>query len=126
MNVVVTYAERIESVMNQREHWAKKASRAKRQRTQAWAELRGVQLPTFIGSLRIKLTRIAPRVLDSDNLAAAFKATRDGIADWLRVDDGDRRLTFEYAQERGAPKYYAVRIEVESADQAVAIVRAGQ
>lgn len=114
MNIVVTYPERIESVMNHREHWAKKAARAKRQRTVAWAELRGVQLPTFLGGLKIRLTRIAPRLLDSDNLAAGFKATRDGIADWLRVDDGDRRLTFEYAQERGAPKYYAVRIEVEA------------
>ena len=111
-HVIVTYPEKIESVLNAREHWARKASRAKRQRTVAWAELRGVQLPAFVSSLTVKLTRIAPRKLDDDNLAAGFKATRDGVADWLRVDDGDKRLRFEYAQERGAPKYYAVRIEV--------------
>ena len=27
-----------------------------------------------------------------------FKATRDGVADWLGVDDGDKRLSWRYAQ----------------------------
>ena len=51
--------------------------------------------------MQITLTRIAPRTLDDDNLAAGFKATRDRVADWLGVDDGDKRLTWRYAQERG-------------------------
>ena len=32
MNIVVTYAEKIESEANMRSHWRAKASRAKRQR----------------------------------------------------------------------------------------------
>lgn len=85
MVIVVTYAERIESEANRREHWRTVAARKKRQ-----------------------------RVLDDDNLASGFKATRDGVADWLGVDDGDKRLTWRYAQEKGAPKFYGVRIEVEA------------
>jgi hypothetical protein len=50
--------------------------------------------------------------MDDDNLAAGFKAIRDGVSDWLDVDDGDGRLTWKYSQEHGAPKTYAVRIEV--------------
>ena len=40
----------------------------------------------------------------------AHKAVRDGIADALEVDDGDTRLTWKYAQEKGKPKEYAVRV----------------
>lgn len=109
--IVVTYAERIESEANRREHWRTVAARKKRQRVLAWAELRQF-VPAFLGPVTITLTRIAPRVLDDDNLASGFKATRDGVADWLGVDDGDKRLTWRYAQEKGAPKFYGVRIEV--------------
>lgn len=115
MNIVVTYAEKIESEANMRSHWRAKASRAKRQRLLAWAELRVVERHAFLGPVAISLTRIAPRELDDDNLAAGFKATRDGVADWLGVDDGDKRLSWRYAQERGAPKTYQVRIEVLAA-----------
>lgn len=114
MNIVVTYAEKIESEANLRSHWRAKASRAKRQRLLAWAELRTVERPAFLGPVTISLTRIAPRELDDDNLAGGFKATRDGVADWLGVDDGDKRLTWSYSQERGAPKTYQVRIEVQA------------
>ena len=111
-HIVVQYAERIESEANGREHWRPKSARVKRHRITAWAELRKVERPAFLGPVQITLTRIAPHTLDDDNLAAGFKATRDGVADWLGVDDGDKRLTWRYAQERGAPKTYQVRIEV--------------
>lgn len=112
MQIVVTYPEKIESEANSREHWRPKAARVKRHRLIAWASLRQMARPVFLGPVTIKLTRIAPRELDGDNLQSGFKATRDGVADWLEVDDGDKRLTWEYSQEQGAPKYYAVRIEV--------------
>lgn len=94
------------STMNVREHWAVRAKRSKSQREAThWAckSLERVEPP-----LIITLTRIGSRKLDSDNLAASFKAIRDGVADWLGVDDGDERLTWIYAQEKGK---YAVRIE---------------
>lgn len=112
-HIAVQYAERIESEANGREHWRAKSSRVKRHRLTAWAELRKVERPAFLGPVQITLTRIAPLTLDDDNLASGFKATRDGVADWLGVDDGDKRLTWRYQQERGAPKTYQVRIEVQ-------------
>lgn len=115
--ITLTLPIRIESVANLREHWSKRAGRAKQHRLHAWAELRhhddGRKL---IGPLVITLTRIAPRKLDDDNLRSAFKATRDGIADWLGVPDNDKRIEWRYGQERGALKTYAARIEVEERD----------
>lgn len=58
----------------------------------------------------VTLVRVGPRVIDDDNLAFAFKALRDGVADALGVPDHDPRVTWRYAQERGP---YAVRIELD-------------
>jgi hypothetical protein len=58
----------------------------------------------------VTITRIAPRELDSDNLASCAKGIRDGVADALRVDDGDERIRWTYKQERGKP---AVRVDIE-------------
>jgi hypothetical protein len=66
------------------------------------------------GAVAITLTRIAPRVLDTDNLASGLKAVRDGVADALGVNDGSSRLTWRYAQERGKPREYAVRVEIQA------------
>jgi hypothetical protein len=40
---------------------------------------------------------------------------RDGVADWLRVDDGSKDLHWKYLQRKGLPKEHAVRIDVEDA-----------
>lgn len=113
--IAVIVPIRADSVANIREHWAKKAARAKSHRLQAWAELRAADKePRMLGPVTVTFTRIAPRALDDDNLRSALKATRDGVADWLGVPDNDPRVTWVYAQERGAPKSYAVRVEVVS------------
>lgn len=53
-------------------------------------------------AFNVLLTRIAPGKFDDDNLRAAFKAIRDGVADALGFkDDSDPRLHWEYAQEKG-------------------------
>jgi hypothetical protein len=62
----------------------------------------------------ITLTRIAPRALDSDNLASGLKAARDGVADALGVDDGSSRIEWRYAQQRGKAGEYAVRVEIQA------------
>ncbi len=114
--IAVTLPIKAVSVLNEREHWAKKASRAKLHRTTAWAALRAADKePRLLGPVKVRVTRIAPRPLDShDNLAASVKNVVDGIADWLGVKDNDPRITWLYRQERGAPKTYAVRVEVEA------------
>ncbi len=105
-------AIRTVSEANQRGHWAKRARRASEQRAIVRMSLATQTARTPVGTLRIRTTRIAPRRLDGDNLHAALKAVRDGVADYLGVDDGDSSLAWEVAQERGEPKEYAVRIEI--------------
>ena len=105
---------RIVSVLNLREHHMARARRAKLHRRTAHILL-GQACPTPpTGLLRITLTRIAPRDLDGhENLPAGFKGVVDGVADWLKVDDSDKRLTFAYAQRTGKPKEYAAEVVVE-------------
>lgn len=101
------------SVVNRREHWAKRAKRARQHR-----DIVGLVLRARVVTLRIaegvdvELTRIAPRELDDDNLRSALKAVRDGVADALGIDDRDRRVAWHYAQRRGSPKEYAVRLRL--------------
>jgi hypothetical protein len=50
--------------------------------------------------------------LDGDNLQSGFKAVRDGVADWLGVDDGSSLVDWQYCKRSGGPKVYKVEIEV--------------
>ena len=111
----ITTPLRVVSEANQREHWAAKAKRQKAhraaahllilqaQRALAWPETRK----------RVLLTRIGARMLDDDNLAGAFKAVRDGIADGLGINDGSDAVQWRYAQEKSPGlKINAVRIQI--------------
>jgi len=53
----------------------------------------------------VTMTAHLPRYFDDDNLAGALKPLRDALADWIGVDDGDRRVMWECDQTltRGAP-----------------------
>lgn len=100
------------SEANSREHWAVRAKRAKLQRGVARLAT-GSRVGVGVGiyePTRITLTRIGKRRLDTDNLARALKAVRDGIADALGVDDGDDRLDWQYKQAIG--KVYSVQVEI--------------
>jgi len=101
---------RLRGSLNARLHWRARAKICKAERATA-ALLCGARMSRPAFPCVVTLTRIGPRQLDDDNVATAFKAVRDGVADWLRVDDGDTsKVTWRYAQERGA---YGVRVEVE-------------
>lgn len=110
-HLVVTLPLKIESTANKREHWRARAARAASHRAQGLYAFAGKFAPLPVA---VTLTRIAPRELDSDNLAISFKSVRDGLADWLGVNDNDKRITWLYAQEKGAPKHYSCRIEVKA------------
>lgn len=65
----------------------------------------------------IKLTRIAPRTLDPDeNLPMSFKSVKDGICDWLGVDDGVKSrdlVKWSYHQQKpDKPRGFGCLIEI--------------
>lgn len=66
----------------------------------------------YSGLLRVTLTRQAPRLMDDDNSVSALKAVRDEVALLLRLDDGDERLRWVYAQRKGP---WGVEIVIERA-----------
>ena len=105
------------SVTNLREHWSARAVRAKSHRmiakTEVVAALRGSRRHDRVTT--VTLTRLAPRALDGDNLQAALKAVRDGVADALKLSDGPDGPQWRYAQEQQAT--YGVRIAVESLEE---------
>lgn len=113
MVVCVRLPIRIISEANSRQHWRKAAARKKEHRTTARLVMQQHARPMNDGPITITLTRIAPRVLDDDNLASGFKAARDGIADWLGIDDGSKRLAWRYGQSKSKPGEYAAIVSVE-------------
>jgi len=107
------------SLTNTREHWRRRAKRAQAQRRDArlltHASLSvGDYVWLQAAGGRITLTRVCggSKLLDDDNLPPALKSIRDGIADAIVLDDGDRRLTWVYLQERGRVPCVRVLIEV--------------
>lgn len=98
------------STLNAREHWAQRAERAKHHRAAAHWAMKGQAKPDL--PCLIQLTRLSASALDTDNLAASQKSVRDGIADWLGIDDGSDAVRWVYAQEKCARGEFGVIVEV--------------
>lgn len=67
----------------------------------------------------VGLCRCTPSALplDDDNAAGALKGVRDGVADRLFVNDGDRRLVrWVYTQKTSTPWAVEIEIHVEPRD----------
>ena len=117
------------SEANSSEHWTKKAERHKQQQfILRWG------LKNYMCMLKVpctvKLTRLSPRTLDSDNLLTSLKYIRDEISEILipekkkyylskqgravpikgRADD-DPRIKWEYDQQKS--KTQSVMIEID-------------
>lgn len=120
MKIVVSWQLpiRTASEANSSEHWTKKAKRHRLQKKWIKAaflkEKPQIQLPCTV-----VLVRLAPRALDcQDNLPCSMKYIVDAIAEELTNNyvpgraDGDKRITWEYRQEKGNPREYAVKIEI--------------
>lgn len=109
----VRYPCDVPSTANMRLHWAKKAQIIKKQRSKTLMFCRAYA-PRLQPPLAITLVRCAPRpIRDGDNLHYAFKAIRDGVADFLGIDDKDTPLlTWRYAQETSKTPVVVVRFEV--------------
>lgn len=125
---------RIYSEANRTDHWRRKDARANDQRRRLMSHLlvhasglhHAADTPTARPPYIVTLTRIAPRPLDDDNLARAFKRCRDTLCSWLLphnrsnqhrtwADDSDGQIEWQYRQEKGEAKQYAVRVEIEPA-----------
>jgi hypothetical protein len=107
---------RIESSLNLREHWRLRANRNSSHRAAAYFSLKAVRFSPSILPCVCTITRIAPRELDDDNLAGGCKSVRDGVADWLGIDDRDPRVQWRYAQAKGKPHEYAARVTLTAAE----------
>lgn len=100
------------SVANLRDHWRIRARRTCEHRLVTRAHLRKAGVYPGIGvPAVIHITRIAPRRLDSDNLAMSAKAVRDEVAACIGIDDGDPSVSYRYEQ-RSDGANYAVEIEI--------------
>jgi len=127
--MIVEYTIDIPSSANLRGAVKARISRVKRQRERAYwtlfaAERNGAKLPEK--PYTVTITRISKRKITDahDNLRYACKPTADGIAQFLKVDDGDISLVnWEYKQEtnlRGkVVSETTVRIEIEHRKPAV-------
>jgi hypothetical protein len=100
--------------LNARTHWAVRARQTKTERQAVRLGLRqAYERPATPRLVEVILTRMGPsNGLDSDNLAGAMKAVRDGVADWLGVDDRDPRVRWVYEQRRSPT--WAVMVSVAS------------
>lgn len=118
------------SALNVREHHFARSSRVEREHKMTTEHLEALGESVwdrcFFGlPLRITLTRISPKAqwlplkgcyesTDDDAVPGAMKGVRDAIAAWLGIDDGDQRLWFSYAQDRGP---MGVRVHIEQAEK---------
>lgn len=109
MNALVTVPLRLVSEANAHQHWRERQRRAKAQRQAVRVFWWGSALPQTKPA-EVRLTRLAPRKLDSDNLQGACKHVRDEVAALCGFDDRDESVRWVYAQERA--KAYGVRVEV--------------
>lgn len=88
-------------------HWRRLTKIKDDQRAHTNLAMRGYELPPL--PLLVVITRVGPRKLDDDNLAAACKYIRDQIASAVGKDDGSDQYTWVYKQLKGD---YAVDVEI--------------
>ncbi len=93
------------SEANTHDHWRKKDSRRKVQCSHIDLAFQQSK-PTIPLPCVVRMTRIAPRALDDDNIRSAFKGIRDRISFYLTGKDrgrgdSDPGITWIYAQEKG-------------------------
>jgi hypothetical protein len=111
--VSLWFAIRAASELNRREHWTKRDARRTLQQTIVSLKFRDFRLAEKLVKRpwRITISRVGPRLMDSDNNAASLKHVQDQVARELGIDDGDRtEATWDYRQLK--QPFYAVRVHV--------------
>lgn len=104
------------SEANRHSHWAAMKRRADEQRNALMVGFSTLSRPAL--PVVVTLTRLYRNTggktggkQDDDNLRRSFKVCRDWIAAWMKVDDADPRIRFDYGQELG--DVVGVRIQIE-------------
>lgn len=100
---------RLDVTLNSRLHWAAKERAVRHQRESVRFALAGVA--RLDGATRVRITREAPALLDTDNLAGACKAVRDEVAAWLGVTDAPGGPV-EWVVQQLRAEGYGVRLEI--------------
>lgn len=115
-SVTLVVPLRVVSAANAREHWAVRSRRVEAERLTVRGAFSAANLthPPYFVRAAVTLTRLGGRRWDDDNNVSGLKGVRDEVAAWLRVDDGDPRVAFGYAQEPGGP--CGVRIELTAGE----------
>lgn len=104
---VVLPLKTVSALNGSHSHWRTVATRRKRERRTAMLMCPQTVLPCVV-----RLVRLSAGTLDDDNLRAALKSVRDGIADRLGVADNSPLVRWDYGQERCKRGEYAVRVEI--------------
>lgn len=116
--ITVVVPIKLPSLANMRGSWPRKARTVKVIRDSvAWHLAARATRPDLllVDGLTVTMVRIAPRVLDDDNLQGACKPVRDEIARWLGLrDDRDVRIVWCCDQRRGAAREHGVEITISA------------
>lgn len=110
--MTITLPLRLSSPMNgSHGHWRTEALKRKKER-RAVAYALCMQKPLPSPPVVVTLTRVGKRLLDDDNLAAAFKSCRDECAAQLGCGDSERDpISWRYKQRQGSE--YSIEISIE-------------
>lgn len=108
MNAVLVPVK-VVSALNQREHWSARKRRAEGHRKATyWALMStlgsgrvGIQAWPRISVSFTRVYRGQGKEMDGDNLQGSIKHVRDGLCDWLGIDDASDRFVWAYHQRRG-------------------------
>ncbi len=98
--------------MNSRLHWARKSRIARQERSTATVALFRKPRPTL--PIVVTLTRCSTGWPDSDQAVTSMKHVRDGVADWLGIDDGDDRITWNVERRRVKRAETGTEIRIEA------------
>lgn len=110
---------RLVSEANMHEHWRKRHARSVSHKRIVGFVLNTVARTKPLGDLVVTITRVAPRLLDSDNAVGSAKHVRDGIALWLGRDDGPTSgIEWRVEQQKSAAGVYRVEVRIETAEEA--------
>src|SRR5678815_1117800 len=81
-----------------------------------------LKAPPIRDAIVVTLTRISSGSLDDDGLRGALKTVRDGVADWLGVDDRDPIVEWRYEQLLCPRGFWATRVAVEVDDEDLGVL----